>query len=174
MFVADLDRPWIDTPFLLQGFLIEEGEQIQQLQRFCRHVMVDLERSTGDEYRAPEPFAPVRRAAASRESQLSLVEGSPPSAAAPARPGPGRPSFLPPEVRPATYTQVTEVEEELEDARASYRETREVLLRVVEDISSGRPLAIHEIEDVVEDMVESMVRNPDALMLVARLRQQDV
>ena len=78
MFVADLDRPWIDTPFLLQGFLIEEGEQIQQLQRFCRHVMVDLERSTGDEYRAPEPFAPVRRAAASRESQLSLVEGSPP------------------------------------------------------------------------------------------------
>ena len=22
MFVADLDRPWVDTPFLLQGFLI--------------------------------------------------------------------------------------------------------------------------------------------------------
>ena len=25
MFVADLDRPWIDTPFLLQGFLIEDA-----------------------------------------------------------------------------------------------------------------------------------------------------
>ena len=22
MFVADLDRPWVDTPFLLQGFLV--------------------------------------------------------------------------------------------------------------------------------------------------------
>ena len=26
MFVADLDRPWIDTPFLLQGFMIEDDE----------------------------------------------------------------------------------------------------------------------------------------------------
>ena len=35
MFVADLDRPWIDTPFLIQGFLIEDGQQIAELQRIC-------------------------------------------------------------------------------------------------------------------------------------------
>ena len=27
MFVSDLDRPWLDTPFLLQGFQIETGEE---------------------------------------------------------------------------------------------------------------------------------------------------
>src|SRR6184192_4080956 len=104
MFVADLDRPWIDTPFLLQGFLIEEAEQIQQIQRFCRHVMVDLERSTGDEYRAAEPITPARRAAPSREPALSLVDGPTAPPAAPARADAERPSFLPPGVRPVTYT----------------------------------------------------------------------
>ena len=33
MFIADLDRPWIDTPFLLQGFLLEDSEQLQQLRQ---------------------------------------------------------------------------------------------------------------------------------------------
>src|SRR6476469_425718 len=53
MFVADLDRPWVDTPFLLHGFLIEDEEQIRALRKHCQFVMVDRTRSTGDEYEAP-------------------------------------------------------------------------------------------------------------------------
>jgi len=53
MFVADLDRPWVDTPFLLQGFLIEDEEQIRALVQHCQYVMVDRTRSTGDQYQAP-------------------------------------------------------------------------------------------------------------------------
>lgn len=33
MFIAELDRPWLDTPFLIQGFVIESQEQIQELQQ---------------------------------------------------------------------------------------------------------------------------------------------
>src|ERR1700742_817702 len=53
MFVADLDRPWEDTPFLLQGFLVEDDEQIATLRAHCEYVIVDRARSTGDEYQAP-------------------------------------------------------------------------------------------------------------------------
>src|SRR3954464_4896749 len=53
MFVADLDRPWVDTPFLLQGFLVEDAEQIAALRAHCEFVMVDRARSVGDEYEAP-------------------------------------------------------------------------------------------------------------------------
>src|SRR5207253_7219337 len=53
MFVADLDRPWVDTPFLLQGFLIEDQEQIAALRAHCDFVIVDRARSVGDEYEAP-------------------------------------------------------------------------------------------------------------------------
>src|SRR5215208_5133720 len=52
MFVADLDRPWVDTPFLLQGFLIEDQEQIAALQTHCEYVVVDRSRSVGDQYEA--------------------------------------------------------------------------------------------------------------------------
>src|SRR5215216_1309005 len=53
MFVADLDRPWVDTPFLLQGFVIEDEEQIAALRAHCEYVMVDRARSVGAEYEAP-------------------------------------------------------------------------------------------------------------------------
>ena len=54
MFVAELDRPWLGTPFLLQGFLIEDDEQILELGRICQFVYVDRTRSVGVHF-APKP-----------------------------------------------------------------------------------------------------------------------
>src|SRR5260370_4441626 len=77
MFVADLDRPWVDTPFLLQGFLIENDEQILALRTHCEYVIVDRARSTGDQFEAPaaggpaplrKPGAPVTRGTPSSQS----------------------------------------------------------------------------------------------------------
>src|SRR4249919_1758995 len=45
MFVSALDRPWLDTPFLLQGFLIEDEQTLTQLRQTCSKVTVDLRRS---------------------------------------------------------------------------------------------------------------------------------
>ncbi len=45
MYVCRLDRPWTDTPFPLQGFLIESEQELRELTRLCRHVFIDTERS---------------------------------------------------------------------------------------------------------------------------------
>ena len=45
MYVSTLDRPWLETPFLFQGFLIESSDVIQDLQEHCQFVYVDIERS---------------------------------------------------------------------------------------------------------------------------------
>jgi HD-GYP domain-containing protein (c-di-GMP phosphodiesterase class II) len=45
MYVCRLDRPWTETPFPLQGFLIETTDEVRELARLCRHVFVDTERS---------------------------------------------------------------------------------------------------------------------------------
>ena len=50
MFVSALDRPWVDTPFMLQGFLVEDDEDVTRLQKYCRYVYVDLARSIGEAY----------------------------------------------------------------------------------------------------------------------------
>ncbi len=45
MYVAHLDRPWLETTFMFQGFLIENESQIEQLQRVCKMVKIDSEQS---------------------------------------------------------------------------------------------------------------------------------
>jgi HD-GYP domain-containing protein (c-di-GMP phosphodiesterase class II) len=45
LFVAELDRPWLDTPFLIHGFLVDSDIELKTLQRYCRHVFVDTDRS---------------------------------------------------------------------------------------------------------------------------------
>lgn len=42
MYVVELDRPWIDTPFLFQGFLISSEEEIDQLRQYCDYVFIDV------------------------------------------------------------------------------------------------------------------------------------
>jgi HD-GYP domain-containing protein (c-di-GMP phosphodiesterase class II) len=45
MFVAELDRPWIDTPFLIEGMLLEKEQELLTLKQICHYVYVDLEKS---------------------------------------------------------------------------------------------------------------------------------
>jgi HD-GYP domain-containing protein (c-di-GMP phosphodiesterase class II) len=42
MYVVELDRPWIDTPFLYQGFLISSEDEIDQLCEYCDYVFIDV------------------------------------------------------------------------------------------------------------------------------------
>ena len=41
MYVCKLDRDWLDTPFLLQGFHIEEEEDIDIIGEYCDYVWID-------------------------------------------------------------------------------------------------------------------------------------
>jgi HD-GYP domain-containing protein (c-di-GMP phosphodiesterase class II) len=41
MYVCELDRPWLETPFLLQGFTIENLDQIDEIAGYCEYVYVE-------------------------------------------------------------------------------------------------------------------------------------
>lgn len=43
MFVAELDRPWLETPFTLQGFVVRDAEEIKYVSNYVDHVYVDAE-----------------------------------------------------------------------------------------------------------------------------------
>ena len=45
MYVSQLDRPWIETPYKLQGFLIRTQKDIDKLIQHTDYVYVDTERS---------------------------------------------------------------------------------------------------------------------------------
>lgn len=45
MYVVELDRPWSETSFLFQGFLLQTTHELRAVQAACRYVWVDGERS---------------------------------------------------------------------------------------------------------------------------------
>ncbi|HQC29653.1 MAG TPA: HD-GYP domain-containing protein [Methylotenera sp.] len=53
MFVTALDRPWLGTPFMLEGLLLEEQEQIAAMAKLCKVVYVDHTVSIGKHFIAP-------------------------------------------------------------------------------------------------------------------------
>jgi HD-GYP domain-containing protein (c-di-GMP phosphodiesterase class II) len=71
MFIAELDRPWAETPFMLQGFLLKEAAHLQMLRDFVSEVMIDPMRSATDSLRhlpwdaLHEPAQEVRTPSAS-------------------------------------------------------------------------------------------------------------
>lgn len=46
MYVSMLDRPWLETPFVFQGFEIVDRFEIEQLQAYCSQVYVDVDRGS--------------------------------------------------------------------------------------------------------------------------------
>lgn len=148
MFVQDLDRPWIDTPFLLQGFLIDDKEQLAQLVDCCEWVLVDTMRSVGVTFEPQYDAAPQRRA--------------------------NRPSFLPHSVHVTDYQDTKSVEDESPAAAGAFGRAAELLEKMAADIRNGGNLQVDTVEIVINDMVDSVIRNPDAMMLIARLRERDM
>lgn len=73
MFVADLDRPWSDTPFLLEGLLLESERELALITGLCSEVTVDLSRSVGLED-APPPAEPALSSAARWENESAWME----------------------------------------------------------------------------------------------------
>ena len=43
MFVAELDRPWLETPFAIQGFIVQNTSEILYVSKYVDHVFVDAE-----------------------------------------------------------------------------------------------------------------------------------
>ena len=64
--------------------------------------------------------------------------------------------------------------DELPRARQAFSKGEAVLAEVMGDIRSGKPPQLDAIDGAVDSMVESMLDNPDALMWIARLREEDI
>lgn len=277
MFVAELDRPWLETPFLIQGFVIESQEQIEELQRSCKYVFVERSLSLGEEFRPevadntatqrvrPDPQPQFRSDAAvqaPRKGLFSSIAGiltaafsSPPRAEVPKAPPalperPKEPKIVihddqpkpKPEPKVPTaprdrgisseerayleratdpdasvriytekelaarnrllcriahffgvgdaadrqnsypskqradapvYADQTLIEEELPLAKEAHEKVQVVVQQVIADLNNNKPLDLEKVGDAVNWMVQSVVRNPDGMIWLARLKSVD-
>ena len=77
MFVTELDRPWIDSPFMLQGFVLDDQADMGAMMSLCQFVYIDRTKSIGTQFTA----APRQDVAIKREG--AVVRAKAPSASLP-------------------------------------------------------------------------------------------
>ena len=127
MYIAELDRPWTDTPFTFQGFVLGTHKQLQTLKKYCATVLVDTERSE-----------------------------------LPAAPAFGK----------TVYAEKAGVEQEAGPARLAYGNSRKLINDVLATVKIGHTLDAERVKIAVTSMTESVLRNPDALLLLSQLRKK--
>lgn len=175
MFVSDLDRPWIETPFLMQGLLIENQAQIATLQRYCQKVTVDRSRSLGDNY-APRDHgrdSPLQTGSLPVFRQVD--EARPDDFAAichhlRVEPVLRRYPFSP-DLNPTD--QQSRLEAELLYSAPIVDDVKRTLKSIRDAIASAESVSLNEIGKQVADMARGVERNPEAMIWLARLRSSD-
>lgn len=50
MFVCELDKPWIESDFMLQGFILNDQADLDKMVATCTHVYIDRTRSIGNQF----------------------------------------------------------------------------------------------------------------------------
>lgn len=169
MFVAELDRPWLETPFLIQGFEVRNHSQIRTLTHYCRHVFV-LKEGESPKTSAPvtkllAPSIPMKRyawevASGTRVKAEKLTER---------RSRAEKPAVR---SRPA-YIANKPVRLEHEVARRVLDAGRVNIKRLLQAAHAGQMLDTQAAEQTVAGCVATILANPEALLWMTKIKHRN-
>lgn len=132
MFICELDRPWLETPFLLQGFEIKDDSDIEAVMRYCKWVYIDMLRT---------------------QVHQVIVEDV--------------------KVRPRLPDKSNSYDRrDLLAANKVQSETSFLIKNFVDDIRLGQCPDIQLAKAAVGNCVSSVIKNPDAMMFLAKLKSK--
>jgi putative nucleotidyltransferase with HDIG domain len=146
MYVSSLDRPWLETPFLLQGFLIQDEEDINQLREHCEYVYVDSRQSKLAE-------ATIQRKVRDqpRQTKQQIFSGR----------------------KLKSYADGSGWTDEVPRAQDAMAALSKGVDEIFDEASQGAGLDVVRVRKSVEPMIDSIMRNPDACIWLVRLKQED-
>jgi HD-GYP domain-containing protein (c-di-GMP phosphodiesterase class II) len=161
MYVSRLDRPWVETRFLFQGFRISNDDDIAQLRETCDYVFITPDREeqappagmTSAAGRKTPRRASVTTTYNGRDDKLGELFRTPPAV--------------------ETYPVVTTIDKEMEPARKSRGETLDVVTSVISDLKMGRKITLASVREGVSGLIDSIIRNPTAFLWLTRLKKKD-
>ena len=142
MYIAELDRPWAETPFAFQGFTLINDRQLEALRKLCRHVYVDVTRGA--------PLGPMRAPTPAVDLTIPgfKIKGT------------------------STYAETSGVKKEIRRAAGLYIQGLGVLRDFLQPLTKGgTALDGKTIHDLARELADSIVRNPEALLLMATVRE---
>ncbi|CAG1020684.1 Cyclic di-GMP phosphodiesterase [Methylococcales bacterium] len=132
MFICELDRPWLESPFLLQGFEVQDEADIEAVAKHCDYVYIDLVRT-----------------------RVVNVTITPPTA-----------SQLPNQGKSLN-------KEDIAAAQNTRKQTSKLMKTFMDEIRFGQSPELEMVKAPVSECVVSIMRNPDVMMFMTRMRSKD-
>ena len=147
MYVSELDRPWTDTPFMFQGFILNDDKQLATIKKFCKKVVIDLEKGSDLPDRSQLKTGPLKPSSRV-ESVLAAIK------------------------KKVEYKEMVSVDQELPVARAVQTRNEVVVKDMFTTLQAGKALDAPRVKEAVTSMTDSVVRNPDAMLLLAKMKEK--
>jgi HD-GYP domain-containing protein (c-di-GMP phosphodiesterase class II) len=148
MYVSRLDRPWLGTPYPLQGFLVAGQDDVVQLQRLCSHVFVDTTRGIPPDPRFLSPESSDLIHHAQGQDEISGL-------------------------RKTEWVLQSDFEAELPQAEIAHEALEQGIAEVMRDLEEGRSLDLGKLSPGVDAMIESITRNPSAFLWLKAIKRKD-
>ena len=167
MHLHALEGAWMDHPFWKTRFVIRDDEQLKKLHdSVIKEVWIDPEKGLDvtEEVAAAVP-APARVAAASPVPEMATM-GAP--AALPVQPS-SRPAPASTPVPPPSRSFA----EEMRTATALCGKGKAQMQKMFSEARLGRALDAEACMPLVQEISDSVIRNPGAIVSLARLKTQD-
>lgn len=144
MRLMGLDKPWMETPFLRHRMVLRNEGQIEKIL------------ACGAQYAEIEAEEFVEEPAGDTIAAFETVFDTP----------------APPSLGTAPSESVP-FADELAQANDVYDAAKTILLEATEDVRMGRQVNVSAVSGVVEDILESLIRNKDALPSLTLLKSHD-
>jgi len=156
VYVSRLDRPWEDTPFLFQGFAVENDEELQTLRRLCKVVFVEVSLAEAEELKSAARKTPVPSRTPQPSNPLEELSTNPAALV----------DHVPVKDPVALKTELTL-------ATTTFGEAKRAVGAIFDHLRRGGGLDVPHLQTVVGSMVDSVLRNRDAMGWLARMKSKD-
>ncbi len=148
MYIHDPNCAWMDHPFLRNSFMLESERDIEKIISYgIRDVYIDTSRGLdiADAPSADEVHQEL-------ENKLQDIG----------------------QTFKRTVPKRVSLEEELNKAKAIYREANAIVRSTLLDCRLGKQVELEKLEPVVSAITESIFRNSDAIVSLLRIKRTDI
>ncbi len=146
MYIHDLNCGWLDHPFISNAFHVRDQATVEKIYDLgIREVYIDTLKGA-DVWEARTQ----QEVSADLDRRLQEIAEKQPE-------------------KPIT----AELKDEVARARRLHGEANKIVRNMMDDIRLGQQIQVDRVEPLVEGMVDSIFRNQDALLPLARLKNHD-
>jgi len=154
MYISGLDRPWSQTPFPLQGFFIRERDEIEQLKLYCKYVYIDVKKGKSPVKADLETIKKPGNKGENKRQKANI-------------------QVAPLKIRHNFYKETVPLKKETGKAEKLHGSINKTVDDFMGDLGKGKTIKAEKTSEVAGQMVDSVIRNPDAFAWLARVKEKD-